>query len=159
MGAVVIDRDLALMLAFAVFAAVAGLRMVRSVPQSPTSGARSPWTPIVGAGTGALTALLGAGGGFFVVPALILLIGLPVEEAVGASLAVITAQCFAGALGAWSVMPTFDVRFAFLLTSTMLLGVAWGVAAAQRVAPARLRRLFGWVILTVAATMIVNELR
>lgn len=152
-------RDPLLMLAFAALAAAAGVAMLRRRCCTPGPGVVPAMVPLVGAATGALTALLGAGGGFLVLPALILLVGLRIEEAIGASLAMVAAQSIAGALGALSAMPAFDVRLAFVLTATMLLGVAWGVAAAEQVAPARLRRGFGWLLLLVAAAMTIQQLR
>ena len=133
--------------------------MVR--PASPVCrpGVATPWVPVVGAATGALTAFLGTGGGFVVLPALVLLVGLPMEDAIGASLATIAAQALSGAVGAFSAMPSLDLRFALLLTATMLVGVACGVAIAGRVAPARLKRGFGWLVLAVAAAMTIQELR
>lgn len=158
-GPVVAARDSVLMLAFAAFAAASGIAMLRRRHDPPGSGVAPAWVPLVGAATGALTALLGAGGGFLVLPALMLLVGLPIEEAVGASLAIVAAQSIAGAIGAYAAMPAFDLRLVFLLTATMLLGVAWGVAVAQHVAPAHLRRGFGWLVLIVSAAMTFQELR
>jgi uncharacterized membrane protein YfcA len=146
------------MLAFAVFAAAAGLAMLRR--RCCTSGpAVSPLlVPLAGIATGALTALLGAGGGFLVLPALVLLVGLPMEDAVGASLAVIAGQAISGSLGVLSSGAPFDLRFALLLTATMLLGVWWGVALSVRVSPVRLRRAFGALVLVVAAALAIAEL-
>ena len=59
---------------------------------------------------------------------------------------------------AGAVMPAFDARFVLVVTSTMLLGLAWGVAAAGHVAPARLRRGFGWLVLGVAAATAFQQL-
>jgi uncharacterized membrane protein YfcA len=157
-GSVAIDRDLALLLGFAGFAAAAGVAMIRTRCCAAGPHVHPVWVPIVGVLTGGLTAFFGAGGGFMVLPALVLLVGLPIEHAVGASLAVVAAQSLAGGIGAWTSMPAFDVKFALLLTVTMLVGVAWGVAVAARVPPARLRYAFGWLLLAVAAAMVVAEL-
>ena len=158
-GPIAVRRDLVLMLAFSAFAAAAGLAMLRRGSVPANTGVAPRWVPVVGAATGALTATLGTGGGFLVLPALILLVGLPVEDAIGASLATIAAQALSGAAGAFSVMPALDLRFAGMLTATMLVGVAAGVAAAGHVAPARLKRGFGWLVLLVAAAMTLQELR
>jgi uncharacterized protein len=158
LGPIHVSLDMALMLAFAAFAAAAGIAMLRRRCLTSGTGLAPAWVPVVGVATGALTALLGAGGGFLVLPALVLLVGLPVDDAIGASLAVVAGQSVSGALGALSVMPAFDARMAFVLVSTMLLGVAWGVAAADCVPPARLKRGFGWLLLMVAAGMTLGEL-
>jgi uncharacterized membrane protein YfcA len=157
-GSVAIRRDLLFMLAFAVFAAASGTAMLRRQCCLAGPGVMRGWAVPVGIATGALTALLGAGGGFVVLPALILLVGLPIEQAVGASLATVAGQSIAGAVGAVSVIPGFDVRLAFVLTGTMLLGVTGGVAAADYVAPARLRRAFAFILLIVAVAMTIQQL-
>jgi uncharacterized membrane protein YfcA len=159
-GSVRIDRDELLMLAFSAFAAAAGAAMLRKREVSLNRTTPRPRVvPLVGAATGALTALLGTGGGFLVVPALTLLVGLPIYEAAPASLAVVTAQSIAASLGALSVMPAFDVGFVTLLIATMLLGVALGVATSKRVRPARLNQGYAWLVLLVAAAIAVYELR
>jgi uncharacterized membrane protein YfcA len=158
-GPIALSTDLLLMLGFAAFAGAAGLAMLRRHDCAATRAPAPAWAPVAGAGTGALTALFGAGGGFILLPALVLLAGLPFEQAVGASLTLVAAQSVAGALGAVSAMPRFDVQFALALTATMLLGMAWGLAAGGHATPARLRRGFGWLVLIVAAAVTVQQLR
>lgn len=153
-----VGLDHVLMLAFALFAGAAGLAMLRRRCCVSGPAVHPAWVPFAGIATGALTALLGAGGGFLVLPALVLLVGLPMEEAVGASLAVIAAQAISGSLGVFSSGAPFDVRFALELTATMLLGVAWGVASAGLIPPVRLRRTFGVFVVAVAAVMALLEL-
>lgn len=150
--------DFVIMVLFAGFAGAAGIAMLR--PGAPHRAAPVPTLviPLVGGATGALTALAGAGGGFLVLPALVVLVGISVEQAVGASLAVVAGQATAGTLGALGAMPAFDVRLTFALTTAMLLGLAWGMAAGERVAPASLRRGFGWLVLAVAAAIVAREL-
>jgi uncharacterized membrane protein YfcA len=156
-GPLAIERDLMLMLAFAAFAGAAGIAMLR--PRRAVKPSLAPaWVPLAGLATGALTGLLGVGGGFLVLPALILLVGLPMEEAIGASLALVAAQSIAGAMGVLWSMPAFDARFAVVLGACMIAGMVWGVSAAHRIAPARLRRGFGWLVLIVAAAMALQQL-
>ena len=157
-GSSSVDLNHLLMLAFALFALVAGLAMLRRRCCVSGPAVHPAWVPFAGVATGGLTALLGAGGGFLVLPALVLLVGLPMEEAVGASLAVIAAQALAGSLGVFSSGAPFDVRFALEITATMLLGVAWGVASAGLVLPVHLRRTFGVFVVVVAAVIALLEL-
>jgi uncharacterized membrane protein YfcA len=157
-GGLAVARDVLIMLTFASFAAAAGLAMVRPGTSTPRQRTAPAWGLLAGALTGALAAFVGAGGGFLVLPALILLIGLDIEEAVGASLAVVAAQSIAGAVGAWAAMPTWDFRLALTLALTMLVGVAGGVRIAHRVSPSRLKHAFGWLMLAVAAATTLQEL-
>mgnify|MGYP006185220231 CR=1 FL=1 len=114
--------------------------------------------PLAGAATGAVTAVLGAGGGFLIVPALVLLLGVPMAKAVPASLLIIALQAVAGAAGAVWARSAVDVPLAALLLGVMIAGVAAGTAGADRVAPVLLRRTFGWLVLVVAGAMAVTEL-
>lgn len=152
-----IDLNHLFMYAFAAFAAAAGVAMLRRGCCASGPAVAPLWVPLAGAATGALTALLGAGGGFLVLPALVLLVGLRMEDAVGASLLIVGGQAMAGSLGVLSTAASFDVTFALALAATMLLGVAGGVGLHRFVAPARLRRGFGALVLAVAAVMVVLE--
>jgi uncharacterized membrane protein YfcA len=158
LGGLAIARDALIMLAFAGLTAVAGTAMLTSRRRRDAPTVSLAWAPAVGAATGSVTALLGAGGGFVVLPALTLVLGLPFERAIGASTAMVAAQSIAGAIGAVSAMPVFDVRLVVVLTATMLLGMAWGVVAGEHLSPDRLRRGFGWLLVAVAAAISIQHL-
>lgn len=157
-GSFHIERDPFLMFAFSGVAGAAGLAMLRPRWCVREPSAAPAWVPIAGAATGALTGTLGVGGGFLVFPALVLLVGLSVEEAIRSSLLLVAAQSVAGALGAITTMPSLDLTLMLVLAATMLLGVAWGAAAAPHLDPRTLRRLFGWLVLLVAGTTAVWQL-
>lgn len=147
-----------LTLAFAGIAGAAALRMLRG-PAAPVAGeVRPAKAGAAGAGLGAVTGLLGVGGGFLAVPALVRVLNLPMRRAVGTSLLVITINSIA-ALGAragtgmhldWAVIAPF--------TAAAILGAWDGKRYAQRLSGTTLQRLFAGVLLAVAAFMLVDAL-
>jgi uncharacterized membrane protein YfcA len=140
-----------LLLAFNVVMVAAGVAMIRR--RAPGAGGTSPGRLVaVGLGVGALTGLVGAGGGFVLVPALVLFGGLPMHRAVGTSLVVITLNCAAGLAGhaAHAEIPSFTTA---QFTGAAVAGSLFGSAMAPRVAADRLRRGFGVLILLVAGWM------
>lgn len=110
----------------------------------------------VALGVGVLTGLVGIGGGFLVVPALVLLAGVPMREAVGTSLLVIamnSASGFAGYLGA------VDVDWGFLagFTAAAVAGALAGTALAARVPQAALKRAFAVFLLATGAFVLFKN--
>src|SRR5690606_1135031 len=117
------------------------------------------WLKIVAEGVvvGAVTGLIGAGGGFLVVPALVLLGGLPMEVAVGTSLVVIARKSFAAFAG-FVGHPPVSGTLAFSISVAAIAGTLVGSRMAARVSPRRLQAGFGWFVVTMAAFMLAQEL-
>ena len=105
---------------------------------------------------GIVTGLVGAGGGFLVVPALVLLGGLPMHAAVGTSLLVIAMKCFAGLAGYIAHVP-IDPVSGVIVSSCAILGTVAGSRLSGRIPAAQLQKGFGIFVLAVAAILIVVE--
>ena len=105
---------------------------------------------------GVATGLVGAGGGFLVVPALNLLGGLPMVIAVGTSLLVIALKSFAG-LGGYLLSVRLDWPIVLAFTATAVAGSFVGVALAGRIPERALRRGFGIFVLAMGAFVLVQE--
>ena len=103
-----------------------------------------------------ISGLVGAGGGFLLVPALALLAGLPMPAAVGTSLVVISMQSFAGFAGHLAT-EHIDWRLAGLVTAAAVLGALIGGRLIAFVDPNTLRKLFGWFVLLMASVMLAEE--
>lgn len=106
---------------------------------------------------GVVTGIVGAGGGFLVVPALVLLGGLPMEIAVGTSLVVIAMKSFAGFAGHLGHVDV-DWKLTLLVTLSAVIGSFGGGALAGRIPPAALRKGFGIFVLVMAAFVLSKEL-
>ncbi|MBK8957450.1 MAG: sulfite exporter TauE/SafE family protein [Proteobacteria bacterium] len=111
-----------------------------------------------GFGVGMVTGLVGAGGGFLVVPALALLGGLPMHSAIGTSLLVIVMNCGAGiASYALTSDVALDVDSAAIISVLSIAGTVLGTRLARRVSGAQLQRGFGVFVLLVAAILVCIE--
>ncbi|MEQ1501985.1 MAG: sulfite exporter TauE/SafE family protein [Myxococcota bacterium] len=111
-----------------------------------------------GLAVGTVTGLLGAGGGFVIVPALCLLGGLPIKRAVGTSLLVIAMNTFAGYLGQ-SAHVGIDPMVAGGMSIAAVSGSLVGMRLSQRISPIALRRGFAVFVLGMAGFILVQQLR
>lgn len=143
---------------FAVIMLVTGFAMLRARHTTDARGAPRRWLRVTASGIviGALTGLVGAGGGFVIVPALVLLCGLAMPTAIGTSLVVIAANSFAGFAG-YVGHVSFDARIAALVTAAAVAGSFGGALLAGRTKPEALRRVFAWFVLAMAAVMIGKQ--
>lgn len=123
--------------------------------RSPTG--RPATMALQGAGVGLVTGLVGAGGGFLVVPALALLAGLPMAAAVGTSLMVIAMNSVAGLAGHLSAA-TIDWRLAAMVTGAAVVGALVGSRLSARVGVEALRTGFGWFVLMMASVILAQEI-
>ena len=152
-----------LMVLFAGMMIVTATAMIRGRKNQATKAADAEYKPALarilldGFLVGIATGLVGAGGGFLIVPALNLLGGLPMAIAVGTSLLVITMKSFAGLSGyLFSVQLNWPIVLAF--TATAIAGSFAGVALAGRVPERALRKGFGIFVLVMGAFVLVQEL-
>jgi uncharacterized protein len=149
-----------LLVGFAVIMIATAVAMLRgrkdvSVGEAPRS---LPVFKVVLQGTavGLVTGLVGAGGGFLVVPALALLGGLPMPAAIGTALVVIAMNSFAGFVGHLS-SAHIDWRLAAAITAAALVGGLIGARLTAFVDPATLRKAFGWFVLAMSSVILAQE--
>lgn len=109
-----------------------------------------------GIGIGILTSLVGVGGGFLIVPALVLLSGIPMKQAVGTSLAIVAANSSAGFIGYmggvpidWGVMASF--------TAVTVIGSFIGSHFSTRISHNTLKKTFAWFLLMVATYILFKS--
>jgi len=135
---------------------VVAIRMWR-----PTAipGERRRWQMVVAAGlvAGGLTGLLGVGGGFVIVPALVLALGMPMREAVGTSLLVIVANALA-ALPAYALRGDIDYGLVLVLAAGAVAGVAAGREVGRIAGERRLQRAFAGLLFAVAGFTAAHQM-
>jgi uncharacterized membrane protein YfcA len=133
--------------------------MLRHAPESPTRGSKPSFVRVapVGFGTGVLTGFFGVGGGFVIVPALVLLLGLPLTLAVGTSLLVI-ALTSAAALSAHLASGSIDWLIASIFTGAAVAGALAGRRVAAIVRPERLDQLFALLLVAIAVLLVAENL-
>ncbi|GAC1652664.1 MAG: hypothetical protein NVS9B15_13230 [Acidobacteriaceae bacterium] len=142
-----------LLLMFAAIMLTVGLIMLRGGFQGLTPGECRPLRcAAVGAAVGVLTGFLGVGGGFLIVPALVLFAGLDTKKAVGTSLAIIAMNSFSGLFGQLRYA-SVDWQLTAGFTVLALAGMLIGLALSSRVSEPALRRAFAVLLLIVAVTV------
>lgn len=114
------------------------------------------WLPTEGLGVGILTGLVGVGGGFAIVPALVLLGNTPMKEAIGTSLLIIALNAVAGLLGYLGHV-SFDIYLTVSFTIAASLGTLIGVYLAQFSSAQQLQKSFGYFLLAVAAFVLFQN--
>ncbi len=149
-----------LLLAFAVMMVATAIAMLRGRKGADTEKAHDhlPVVPVVleGLVVGFVTGLVGAGGGFLVVPALVLLGGLSMPTAVGTSLVVIAVKSLAG-LGGYLSTVEIDWTVAAGVTAAAVVGSLVGGRLVSVVQPEQLRKGFAWFVLAMSVVIFVQE--
>jgi uncharacterized membrane protein YfcA len=143
---------------FALLMLVIGGLMLASRPAPAGTGVGRGLllTLVSGAVVGVVTGFLGVGGGFLIVPALVLLVGLPMREAVGTSLVVIAMNSAAGFLGhLGGVTPDFTVIALFIISG--LAGTTVGTRFSGRISPEHLRRAFAVFVILLAIVLLIDN--
>lgn len=160
MGAITVAKDTAILGLFAVVMILAAWSMLRKrKPASkgrPKENMAGPLV-LIGLAVGLLTGVLGAGGGFVIVPALVVIAGVDMKKAVGTSLLIITANAFIGFLGDRQVHLIDHAGLLLVFIALAIGGILIGGLLAKRIDGNRLRPAFGWFILAMGVYIIARE--
>ncbi|MGA5427552.1 sulfite exporter TauE/SafE family protein [Streptomyces koyangensis] len=148
----------ALTVAFSVIAALAAWRMLRPSRPAPDGPVRPARAAGAGAGLGAVTGVLGVGGGFLAVPALVGVLGLRMKAAVGTSLLVIIINSLAALATRTGTAEGLDWAVIAPFTGAAILGAWDGKRLAAKLSGNRLQHVFAYVLLAVAAFMLLDTL-
>jgi len=152
-----------LLVVFGIVMVAASVAMFRRPLPSPSSSSSRPRNALtfgpavaLGAAVGLLSGLVGAGGGFLIVPALTLVGGLAMREAIATSLLVIALQSFAGFAG-HATHVALDWSTVLVATGAALTGSVFGARFASRLSPEMLRRAFAVLVLAMGIFVIVKR--
>jgi uncharacterized membrane protein YfcA len=146
-----------LLLCFGGLMSIVGLRMLLGSQNAPPGRQCRPLRCLVaGVAVGLLTGFLGVGGGFVILPALVLFAGLEMKAAIGTSLAVIAVNSFAGLVGQLHYVQ-FDWPITLGFLGAALAGMAGGSAVASRISSQALRRAFAASIIVLGVFLLVRN--
>lgn len=155
-GARISDHVQLAILAAVMFVAAVALWREQGSTVARVPHASTGLLAVLGLSVGALTGLVGVGGGFLIVPALVLFAGIPIKEAIGTSLLVIVLNTAAGFVGyAGQVdIPWGPVA---LFTAVALCGILMGTRVVRVATPAQLKRAFAIFLLVVGGYVLYQN--
>ncbi|WP_298499655.1 sulfite exporter TauE/SafE family protein [uncultured Algibacter sp.] len=159
-GGFQISKGMGIMIFFAIIMLLASISMIKKGKVKQVSSKPQPYykTFIQGLTIGTITGIIGAGGGFLYVPALVLWANIPMKKAVGTSLIIVTINSLIGFMGD---VQTLNIDWAFLLTFTIIsiLGIVIGVFLSKFISGEKLKKSFGFFVLVMAVYIIIKELK
>jgi len=161
MNSFIFTKEMGVMVLFAVLMIAASISMIRGRKETNTEETEQKfnYTLILLEGilVGVLTGLVGAGGGFLIIPALVVLSKLPMKQAIGTSLLIIAAKSLIGFLGDISNRE-IDWTFLLIFTSISIVGIFIGSALSNRISGAKLKPAFGWFVLLMGIFILTKSL-
>lgn len=161
-GDFMVTKNLLMMLFFAVIMIAASYSMIKKdkkiISEEPQQQKFNyPFIIIEGAIVGIITGLVGAGGGFLIIPALVILSKLPMKEAVGTSLVIIAAKSLIGFFGEGGEN-VINWLFLFIISAFAIVGIFIGTALSKKIDGNKLKPAFGWFVLIMGMYIITKEL-
>ena len=161
-GTFVVSKALMMMILFAILMVFASVSMIRGKKAKAEDEVveqkfNYPLILVEGAIVGVLTGLVGAGGGFLIIPALVILSKLPMKQAIGTSLLIIAAKSLIGFTGDLG-KETMDWTLLLTVTALAIAGIFIGNKLSKKVSANSLKKGFGWFVLVMGIYIIVKEL-
>ncbi|RKE94790.1 sulfite exporter TauE/SafE family protein [Ichthyenterobacterium magnum] len=156
-----VTKDIAIMVFFAIIMLLASMSMIKNRKSNEEKPSKVvaynyPLILIEGAVVGVLTGLVGAGGGFLIIPALVLLAKLPMKKAVATSLLIIAIKSLIGFIGD---VQNLNIDWQFLLSFTVLsvIGIFIGTYLSNFIDGKKLKKGFGYFVLIMAFYILYKE--
>lgn len=153
-------KDSLILTVFAIVMLLASVMMIRGRKDvGKVKKKTPPILGVIGEGVivGGITGFVGAGGGFMIIPALVLLAGLEMKVAVGTSLFIITIKSLLGFIGDVQSAPEMDWVFLGIFTFFSMVGIFVGTKFSRRVDSKTLKPAFGWFVLVMGVLMLGKE--
>lgn len=157
---ITLTKDMFLLLLFAILMLIASFKMIRKNERPRLRKYdETNYTLLISQGllVGIITGLIGAGGGFLIVPALVMLLGIPMKKAVATSLFIISMNSILGFLSTMT-MVKHDWVFLLSFTALSVVGIFVGIGISKRMDGRKLKPLFGWIVLGMGIFIIIKEI-
>ncbi|WP_299210440.1 sulfite exporter TauE/SafE family protein [uncultured Dokdonia sp.] len=159
-GDFIVTKDIGIMVFFAIIMLLASISMIRDKSKDEdketTVKYNYPIILIEGIVVGFLTGIVGAGGGFLIIPALVLLAKLPMKKAVATSLLIIAIKSLIGFIGDVENL-TIDWTFLLTFTGLSIVGIFIGIWLTNFIDGKKLKKGFGWFVLVMGVYIIIKE--
>lgn len=162
LGSFSMTKDIALLVLFAIIMILAAISMIRhrKVPDhAHDPGSKFNYGMILaeGAIVGVVTGLVGAGGGFLIIPALVLFARLPMKMAIGTSLLIIAIKSLLGFVGDIQSGQPIDWPFMLIFTAVTIAGILIGSALGRLFDAQKQKGAFGWFVLIMGVVILIEE--
>jgi uncharacterized membrane protein YfcA len=158
-GSFELSRSILLMVFFAVLMVFASYSMIKKDREERATSmnpAKTNWVIAQGALVGVVTGLIGAGGGFLIIPALVNLLKLPMKTAIGTSLIIIAVNSL---MGFSFSLGHYPIEWQFLLTVSLIaiVGIFVGTYLSTKIDGKKLKPAFGWFVLVMGIYILIKE--
>ncbi len=156
---ITLTKDMFLLLLFAILMLIASFKMIRKIERvRKRHDNETNYTVLISQGllVGIITGLIGAGGGFLIVPALVMLLGINMKRAVATSLFIISMNSILGFLSTLK-MVSHDWNFLLIFSALSVVGIFIGIAISKKMDGRKLKPLFGWIVLVMGIFIIIKE--
>jgi uncharacterized membrane protein YfcA len=159
-GSFEITKPVLLMLVFAALMLVASISMIRKKKENLVSYPKLKFTKLViqSIVVGIITGFVGVGGGFLIIPSLVLFAGLPMKKAVGTSLMVMTISSLLGLLGDVSRHASINYPFILRFSAFAIAGIIAGSYLTKYITDTKLKPAFGWFLLLMGIFVLTTTL-
>jgi uncharacterized membrane protein YfcA len=161
-GSFVLTKSLGVLVLFAVLMLLASFSMIRKPKKEKGQKSEThynfPLIFIEGLLVGGVTGLVGAGGGFLIIPALVLLAGLPMKQAVGTSLLIIALKSLIGFTGDLGSGQEIDYGFMLFFSGFAMVGIVIGSYLTKYIPNEKLKPAFGWFVMVMGVYILTKEL-
>jgi uncharacterized membrane protein YfcA len=160
-GPLLVTKQVFIMVLFAFLMLLAAISMIRNGVEDIDDCEvqfNIPFIAIEGAIVGVLTGLVGAGGGFLIIPALVILAKIPMKMAVGTSLVIIAVKSLIGFLG--DIGQSIEINYTILIGFSIfaVLGIFLGSYLSKFVSSKKLKPAFGWFVLLMSIYIMIKEI-
>jgi uncharacterized protein len=161
-GEAIVTKNIGIMVFFALIMLAASFSMIRNkkcvdCDENEPVKFNFPMIALEGSVVGVITGIVGAGGGFLIIPALVILARLPMKMAVGTSLLIIAAKSLIGFLGDVGTQ-SIDWQMLLIFTGLSIVGIFIGSALSKKINEKVLKTGFGWFVLLMGIYIISKEL-
>lgn len=163
LGSFSFSKPLLIMLVFAVLMVSASISMIKTTKEESSKKELSATAKIVlisieGLVVGGITGFVGAGGGFLIIPALVVLVGMPMKRAVGTSLFIIAAKSLIGFTGDLQHHTQIEWRLLFTITAIAIFGLFIGTVVGKKISDKTLKKGFGYFVLIMGTFILVDQI-
>ena len=162
-GKFMVTKDFGIMMLLASLMIPAATKMIQKTPPAKASdvdGSKKPSSiiPLMGLVVGLIAGLVGVGGGFLIIPVLVVVAGQPMKSAIGTSLFIIAVNSLIGFSGDLTNDVPIDWHFLFIFSSFALAGIFVGTYLSKFISGQKLKPIFGWVVMLVGIYIIADKL-